>query len=115
MIKAVNGNVTVICNSNDLAIFNPPPGQTCGEYSGAWASNAAAQLLNPNATTSCNICKWSNGNQYLDGFNLGQDGLLGNKWAYWGIFLIFTVVNVGLVYFFTWATKVKRWKLFYLF
>lgn len=115
MIKAVNGNVPVVCRTSDLATFDPPAGQTCIEYAGAWVSSASAQILNPNATSGCNVCKWTNGNQYLDGFNLGQDGLLPNKWAYWGIFLAFTAVNVALVYFFTWATKVKRWKLFYFF
>jgi ATP-binding cassette subfamily G (WHITE) protein 2 (SNQ2) len=115
MIKAVAGNVSVVCSSTDLATFNPPPGQSCREYAGAWVSNASAQLLNPDATTACSVCKWTNGNQYLDGFNLGTDGLLENKWAYWGIFFLFTVLNVGLVYFFTWATKVRRWKLFYFF
>ncbi|OCL05443.1 hypothetical protein AOQ84DRAFT_390869 [Glonium stellatum] len=115
MVKAVISGVAVTCSANDLTHFSPPTGQTCGEYAGPWAASASAQLLNPNATDECSVCKWTNGDQYLDGFNLGNRGLLGSKWQYWGIFLVFTFTNLVLVYFFTWATKVKRWKLFYFF
>ncbi|XTI87211.1 hypothetical protein V2W45_1342068 [Cenococcum geophilum] len=115
MVKAVISDVVVTCSTSDLTHFSPPGGQTCGEYAGPWAASAFAQLLNPNATDECSVCKWTSGDQYLDGFNLGDGGLLASKWSYWGIFLVFTFTNLGLVYFFTWATKVKRWKLFYFF
>ncbi|MCJ1367838.1 hypothetical protein MMC16_006973 [Acarospora aff. strigata] len=114
MVTAVNKNLAVTCSAADLTTFSPPPGQTCGQYAGAWATSAAAQLLNPSATANCSVCKWTNGDQYLATFHLGG-GMWGGIWGYWGIFLLFTVSNLALVYAFTWATKVKYWKLFYFF
>lgn len=115
MVKAVNEGIKVVCEDKDLLSFTPPAGMTCGGYAGDWAASANAQLLNPTATDACNVCKWSNGDQYLDQFNLGPGGLLGSKWEYWGVFVAFTVSNLILVYFFTFATKVKGWKIFYFF
>jgi ATP-binding cassette subfamily G (WHITE) protein 2 (SNQ2) len=115
MVKAVNGGVKVVCGAKDIVAFSAPAGSSCGEYAGQWAIAAGAQLINPNATGDCNVCRWTNGNQYLDQFNLGPGGLLGSHWAYWAVFVGFTVSNFGLVYYFTWATKVKGWKPFYFF
>lgn len=111
MVTAVIQGVSVTCSSSDLIHFLPPSGQTCGEYASQWATEASARLLNPEADTDCQVCKWTNGDQFLEGFHLGE-GRLGGKWGYWGIFLLFTFSNLVLVYFFTWATKVKKWKLF---
>jgi ATP-binding cassette subfamily G (WHITE) protein 2 (SNQ2) len=114
-ITAVVENVQVNCNTKDLTHFSPPTGLTCGQYASQWATTVNAQLLNPTALTNCSVCKWTTGNQYLEQFNLGSGQFLGNKWEYFGIFILFTSVNLFLVYFFTWATKVKGYKLFYFF
>ncbi len=114
MLIAITEGLPVDCAESDLHMFNPPPGQTCGTYAGSWASSASAQLLNPSATSSCIVCIWTDGDQYLDQFNLSPNKW-GGIWGCWGIFLAFTCSNLMLVYFFTWATKIKRWKLFYFF
>jgi ATP-binding cassette subfamily G (WHITE) protein 2 (SNQ2) len=112
MVKAVVEGAQVVCSDKDLVTFNPPAGQSCGAYASEWAANASAQLLNPSAMEACNVCKWTSGDQFLDQFNLGPSGLLGSHWEYWGVFMAFTVSNLALVYYFTWATKVKGWKPF---
>ncbi|KAL8987359.1 MAG: hypothetical protein Q9177_003420 [Variospora cf. flavescens] len=114
LVIAVVEGVVVVCADSDLQTFSPPPGQTCGAYAGSWASSASAQLMNPSATDSCSVCIWTTGDQYLEGFDLNPRKW-GGIWGFWGIFLAFTVSNLILVYFLTWATKVKRWKMFYFF
>ncbi|KAI4251098.1 MAG: hypothetical protein LQ352_005065 [Teloschistes flavicans] len=114
LLIAVVEGVPVHCAESDLHHFSPPPGQSCGAYAGSWAKSAMAQLLNPLATDNCSVCIWTSGDQYLEGFNLGPDKT-GGKWGFWGIFVAFTVSNLVLVYFLTWATKIKNWKIFYFF
>ncbi|KAL8736867.1 MAG: hypothetical protein Q9181_002258 [Wetmoreana brouardii] len=114
LVIAVVEGVPVHCADSDLHEFSPPPGQTCGAYAAAWASSASAQLINPSATDICSVCIWTNGDQYLEGFDLNPQKW-GGKWGFWGIFVAFTVSNLTLVYFLTWATKIKKWKLFYFF
>ncbi|KAL4863809.1 hypothetical protein BDV12DRAFT_189408 [Aspergillus spectabilis] len=114
MVTAVTSNTAITCSGPDITIFNPPPNTTCGTYASSWISSVSAQLLNPEAIESCQVCRWSTGEQWLDQFSLGG-GRFGGKWGAWGVFVGFTVVNLALVYFFTWATKVKRWRLFWFF
>ncbi|KAH9207271.1 ABC-2 type transporter-domain-containing protein [Leptodontidium sp. 2 PMI_412] len=114
MTTAVIRGQQVVCSAMDLSIFDPPSGQTCGAYAGEWATQANAQLLNPSSTANCSVCKWTTGDQFLEGLNLG-DGQFGGIWGCWGIVVLFTLSNAVLLYFFFWATKVKRWKLFYFF
>jgi ATP-binding cassette, subfamily G (WHITE), member 2, SNQ2 len=113
-VTAVIEGVQVNCSAKDVIQFNPPPGKTCGDFAGDWAAQTSGYLLNPEATQRCDACKWTNGDQYLAEFHLGG-GMWGGIWGYYGIFVAFTVLNLALVYFFTWATKIKRWKLFYFF
>ncbi|RKK92030.1 Multidrug resistance protein CDR2 [Fusarium oxysporum] len=116
MVTAVTSSVGVSCSSADLTVFTAPANETCSSYVSEWALSASAQLLNPEASGDdyCQVCRWTTGTQFLDQFNLGN-GQLGGQWGSWGIFVVFTFSNLALVYFFTWATKVKGWKLFYFF
>lgn len=114
MITAVISGVEVTCSPASLTHFDAPPNTTCGDYAASWAKSASVQLLNPDATNNCEVCRYTTGDQFLAEFNLGPGQLVG-KWGSWGIFVLFTLTNLVLVYFFTWATKVKRWKLFYFF
>ncbi|KAF6512916.1 hypothetical protein HZS61_007722 [Fusarium oxysporum f. sp. conglutinans] len=116
MVTAVTSSVGVSCSSADLTLFTAPANETCSSYVSKWALSASAQLLNPEASGDdyCQVCRWTTGTQFLDQFNLG-DGQLGGQWGSWGIFVVFTFSNLALVYFFTWATKLKGWKLFYFF
>ena len=43
----------VQCKPVDLAIFNPPPGQTCLAYAGEWVASSGGYLINPNASADC--------------------------------------------------------------
>jgi ATP-binding cassette, subfamily G (WHITE), member 2, SNQ2 len=60
----------VRCDVSETARFDAPPGQTCSEYAGAFASSAGGYLLNPNATADCQYCPYSSGNQYLSTLNI---------------------------------------------
>ena len=99
MVTSVITGQAVTCSGADLSVFSPPSGQSCASYARDWALLASAQLLNPNAISNCQVCKYTTGDQYLEIFNLGTRGL-GSIWAYWGIFLAFTISNVALIYLF---------------
>ncbi|EXJ74630.1 uncharacterized protein A1O5_02927 [Cladophialophora psammophila CBS 110553] len=59
-------NRSVVCAENEPAIFDPPTGQTCGQYLSAYlADGAPGSLLNPSANASCRYCPIRNANQFL--------------------------------------------------
>lgn len=89
-------NVTVHCTDDDLIRFNPPPGQTCGQYTEAFLQNGATTgyIANPNATDQCGYCQYSTGEEfYQTNYSWGQH----TKWANFGILLVFLFFNIFAV------------------
>lgn len=105
VIAATLNNVPVECAVTETAQFNVPAGQTCQSYAGAFASSAGGYLLNPGATSDCQYCPYSTGNQYMATLNISAD----DKWRDFGIFLAFCISNWALVYFFIWSVRIKGW------
>jgi len=59
-------NRPIVCEQNELAVLDPPSGQTCGDYLAAYLANGApGTLLNPSATSGCEYCPLRNANQFL--------------------------------------------------
>ncbi|GLA65890.1 hypothetical protein AtubIFM56815_009691, partial [Aspergillus tubingensis] len=57
--------VTVNCSSAEMAVFDPPSGQTCVEYLGDYLKTVPGRLMNPDAMTSCEYCPYSVADQFL--------------------------------------------------
>ncbi|KAJ4109141.1 ATP-binding cassette transporter snq2 [Fusarium oxysporum] len=105
ILAATLDGTPVECSSEETAKFDAPPGQTCQEYAGAFADSAGGYLLNPNATSACEFCPMSSGNEYLASLNIDAS----DKWRDFGIFLAFCVSNWMLVYFFIYTVRVRGW------
>ncbi|OOO06490.1 ABC-2 type transporter [Aspergillus oryzae] len=80
----------VQCSSTELSVFDPPDGQTCGEYMAKYLNSAGGQLYNMNATSGCEYCAMDSADQYL-----------AQRWIYWedrwrnyGIFWAYFVFNI---------------------
>lgn len=93
------------CEVSETARFDPPPGSTCTEYAGDFAQQAGGYLLNPDATSVCQYCQYTVGNQYLASLNIEA----GQSWRDFGIFLVFVFTNWALVYFFIYTVRIKGW------
>lgn len=106
-IATVLHNLPVICNEEDLARFNPPPGQTCGAYAGAWAEQVQGQLINPDAMSNCGFCQYQIGDQFAETLNAHYSF----RWQSFGIFLGFTVFQVFAVYACYWWFRVRGYGL----
>lgn len=105
VLAATLNGIPVECADSETAIFDSPPGQTCSQYAGAFATSSGGYLLNPDATAGCMLCPYSNGNQYLSTLNIEAS----QKWRDFGIFLVFVFTNWFLVYFFIWSVRIKGW------
>ena len=106
VVAATLKNISVVCAPGEAAYFNPPPGQTCQQYAGAFAANASSgYLTNPGATSNCGFCPYSNGNEYMAVLNI----VPGDKWRNLGIFVGFVFSNWALVYFFIYTVRVRGW------
>lgn len=85
----------VHCKIDEFANFDPPSGQTCGSYLSTYLEGSYANLVNPDATSGCQVCSYTRGSDYLSTINL-NDYYYG--WRDVGITAIFVISSYGLVY-----------------
>ena len=60
------------CASEELSVFNPPSGMTCGGYLSSYLQYSPGKLYNPEATQGCQYCQLRNADQYLASSNIGR-------------------------------------------
>ncbi|KAG0005760.1 hypothetical protein BGZ80_009616 [Entomortierella chlamydospora] len=95
-------DVPVACKSDEFSIFNAPPGQTCGSYAATFLEVATGYINNPNATSRCEYCQYSYGQDFYE--SLSMD--FANRWRNLGIICLYLVFNICMV---VTAIRFVRW------
>ncbi|KAF4973175.1 hypothetical protein FZEAL_9392 [Fusarium zealandicum] len=88
----------VQCSDREFARFDPPNGTTCSEYLTEYlkeGAGLAANLVNPDATSDCRVCSYTNGQDYLRTLNL-KEYYYG--WRDAGVVVIFAISSYAFVY-----------------
>ncbi|KAE8333393.1 ABC-2 type transporter-domain-containing protein [Aspergillus sergii] len=87
----------VHCTPDELAVFDPTPNQTCGEYLDTYqrGMGVATNLLNPLDTAGCRVCQYTEGGDYLRTLNLAERSY---GWRNAGIVVAFVIGIYGLVF-----------------
>ena len=106
VMAATLRDIQVTCAPGETALFNPPPGQSCGQYASAFVTTAGqGYLTNPDATSNCGYCQYRNGVEFMRTLNVEP----ADKWKYCAIFAAFCVSNWALVYFFVYTVRIRGW------
>ncbi|KAL6409296.1 ATPase [Ilyonectria robusta] len=95
----------VTCSKGENSIFNPPSGQTCGEYLKPFLAQAPGQLQNPQDTEQCRYCAFSNADQYLSGSNIYWS----QRWRNYGIFWAYIIFDIFMATALYYVFRVKKW------
>jgi ATP-binding cassette, subfamily G (WHITE), member 2, PDR len=96
---------TVHCAENELAIFNPPSGQTCREYLARYFSEGApGQLYNPAATSQCQYCPLTNAEQFLAIADISPS----QRWRNFGIGWSYVCFNIFAAITLYYLFRVRR-------
>jgi ATP-binding cassette, subfamily G (WHITE), member 2, PDR len=94
------------CADNELAQFDPPPQQTCGQYLADYISSGApGQLLNPQATSDCRYCPLNNSDQFLAGVKISYD----DRWRNFGIGWAYIIFNIAAAVLLYYMFRVRHW------
>ncbi|PYH99374.1 hypothetical protein BO71DRAFT_369301 [Aspergillus ellipticus CBS 707.79] len=78
------------CATEEMSVFNPPSGQTCGQYMAQYLQTAAGQLYNPTATQGCQYCQLQNADQYL----ASSEIFYGQRWRNFGVGWAYVGFNI---------------------
>ncbi|XAO22858.1 hypothetical protein I312_101633 [Cryptococcus bacillisporus CA1280] len=89
MLSVAVANTNIVCADNELLSFNPPSGQTCGQYMSNFIAAAGGYLINENATTGCSFCSMSDTNAFLAQFSIYYS----HKWRDFGLLWVFVIFN----------------------
>jgi ATP-binding cassette subfamily G (WHITE) protein 2 (SNQ2) len=87
----------IVCRPDELATFDPPSGQSCAAYLETFLTqyNPGANLINPDATSGCQVCAYGSGTDYLRTINI-EERIVG--WRDIGITGIFVMSSYALVF-----------------
>jgi len=64
MLALLVHNVPITCETQEMAIFNHPPGQSCDSYAGQYANNSGG-YVETMANGMCGICQFRNGDEFV--------------------------------------------------
>jgi len=98
LIGVLLHNKPVKCSKKEYSYFNPPNGQTCGQYMSAFLKSNTGYIENPEATTDCAYCIYSVGDEYLSYVNAEYSHLWRNFGIYW-IYIVFNIFAMIGVYY----------------
>ncbi|KAL4990726.1 ABC-2 type transporter-domain-containing protein [Aspergillus falconensis] len=90
-------DVDIKCRNSEFATFDPPNGSTCMDYLSTYLQGlgASANLINPDATSQCQVCQYTRGSDYLYSLNL-KDYYYG--WRDTALVALFVLSSYALVY-----------------
>lgn len=95
----------VTCSAGETSIFDPPPGQTCGQYLAPFLKMAPGRLQNPDSEASCRYCTFDNADQYLAGSNI----FWSQRWRNFGIMWAYIAFNIFMAISVYYLFRVKSW------
>ncbi|UPL03176.1 hypothetical protein LCI18_014110 [Fusarium solani-melongenae] len=90
-------SVDVTCERGELAVFNPPANETCGDYLSTYQQGMGrgTNLLSPAATENCEVCRYTTGQDYLKTLNLNEEYY---GWRNAGLVVLWAGVFYALVF-----------------
>ncbi|KAL3480366.1 P-loop containing nucleoside triphosphate hydrolase protein [Aspergillus californicus] len=97
-------DLPIHCQDSEVSFFNPPTGMSCGQYARDFLQRATGYLLNPDNNSSCQYCRYKDGQSYYQQY--GYD--FANRYPNIGIFIGFIAFNFTMVLIMTYLTKVRR-------
>jgi ABC-type multidrug transport system permease subunit len=93
------------CESHDI-VYLPriPTGDTCASYLSLYISRAGGTLLNPGASSDCQICPYSDAKALLAEYGM----YFSRRWRDFGISVAYNGINVALIFLLYWATRARK-------
>ncbi|CAK4009804.1 ABC transporter [Lecanosticta acicola] len=103
-------NTQVNCAENEFLNFNPPRGQTCGQYMQRYIDGGNGSIANggylrdASATSNCAYCTYDDSNVFLASVAVSYS----NRWRDFGILWAFIIFNIIAAVFFYWLVRVPK-------
>ncbi|RXW23030.1 hypothetical protein EST38_g2801 [Candolleomyces aberdarensis] len=90
MVSTELHGLVIRCRNDEFVLFDPPAGQTCGEWASEFVGVVGGYIENINATAACQYCQFSVGDEFYTPLNIE----FGNRWRDAFILFAFFVFNL---------------------
>jgi ATP-binding cassette subfamily G (WHITE) protein 2 (PDR) len=97
-------NAQVVCADIEYLHFNPPAGQTCGQYLDPYINATGGYYLDGNATSDCSFCTLDSTNQFLAQINV----FYSDRWRNFGLMWVYIAFNAAGAIFLYWLCRVPK-------
>jgi len=87
VLRVPPSGLVVRCKTDELAIFNPPNGQTCAQWTGDFVDQFGGYIGNIDATSACRYCQYKVGNEYFEPLRMS----FGHRWR--DAFILFSFIG----------------------
>lgn len=94
VLSATMTGFKIQCEQAELSRFLKPAAVTCRGYVEEWLTEAGGYVVELPGGEECGYCKYEDADKYLRGINVEP----GTQWSRLGIFSVFVVMNMVLVY-----------------
>ncbi|KAG0684143.1 ATP-binding cassette transporter snq2 [Pichia californica] len=95
----------VVCSAEEYNILDPPNGMTCDNYLHEYFVNNKGYVNNGNATSSCEVCLYAVGDEYLKTVGMSWS----HRWRNVGFFCVYICFNVFIMVFMYDIFRVRGW------
>ncbi|RAL14999.1 uncharacterized protein BO97DRAFT_386103 [Aspergillus homomorphus CBS 101889] len=100
----LHGVERVHCAAGEMAVFDPVPSRTCGEYLASYLAANPGYVVNLHERQNCQFCPYSTGDDYAQStLSFYYD----ERWRDWAVFLGFCLTNLVVTFLATWVSRVK--------
>jgi ABC-type multidrug transport system permease subunit len=97
LLALVTHGLPIKCDSQELASFPAPPGQTCDAYAGPYAQQSGGYVITQ-ANGLCGFCQYRDGDAFAASFNVYWTYV----WRDYGIFWAYIIFNFAVVFVCSW-------------
>jgi ABC-type multidrug transport system permease subunit len=111
LLGNVLGGEAIVCAANELNTLNPPAGQSCEQFLGAYFASGAPGYFVQNADGSCGTCAYAQAETFLSSLSTSSLTLSSShKWRNLGIIAAYIAFNFFLCLGLFWAFRIHQWK-----
>lgn len=94
----------VVCSQDELNVFQPRSGETCGTYMRTFLQQNDGTLTNPDATSNCTYCTY----QVADPFLAGSEIYWGDRWRNFGFMFAYILFNIAVTVLLYYLFRVRQ-------
>ncbi|KAF2276149.1 uncharacterized protein EI97DRAFT_501428 [Westerdykella ornata] len=94
----------VRCTQAETSQFNPPSGQTCGQYLSAYLETAPGVLQNPDAIADCRYCSLRSSDQFLALSNIYYS----ERWRNFGLVWAYVLFDIAVAVLTYWTFRGEK-------